>query len=147
MTWHTCWKCHCALSLSTQTQHTPRFSGAQHHHYLLDFLQLVAKRYLGDGRAGDLVMDLLKLKVPKLFAVENRNQEDEKVRHRFSAFLRHYILRWDLRHTILGNMMNIMVRKLNSHMQMSLSLKDHCHLCTTPSYVLLSSGCNLRPAR
>ena len=47
-----------------------RFGGKQHHHYMLGFLKSVAERYHGDGRAGDLIVDLLKLEVPKLFAVE-----------------------------------------------------------------------------
>ena len=59
-------------------------------------------------------MDLLKLEVPKLFAVEGRRKEDEQVRHEFSHFLQNYILSCNLRHTILEKMINILVRKPNS---------------------------------
>ena len=72
-----------------------RFSGAQHHHYLLDFFRSVAERYHSSGRAGNLVVDLLKLKVPKLFAVE-QGEKDEEVRRKFSTFLQNYIRRCDL---------------------------------------------------
>ena len=93
----------------------PRFSGAQHHHYLLDILKLVANRYRDDRRADDLVTDLLKLKVPKLFAVEQGVEKDEKVRLLFSSFLSGYIHRNVLKHTILMKMNKIMVREANSH--------------------------------
>ena len=93
----------------------PRFSSAQHHHYLLDILKRVASRYHDDGRARDLVMDLLKLKVPKLFAVEQGGEKDEKVRLLFSSFLSDYIRRNALKHTILMKMSKIMVREANSH--------------------------------
>ena len=91
---------------------THRFSGAQHHHYLLDFLQSVAERYRGDRRAGELVVDLLKLEVPKLFAVEGGEEEDKAVGLEFSAFLRDFISRNALKPTILGKMNVILVRDL-----------------------------------
>lgn len=139
--------CHIhSLSLSTlsQIQCILRFSGAQHHCFLLEFLQSVAGRYRQDRRAGDLVVDLLKLKVPKLFAVEGGREEDEAVAHEFSAFLRTYILRCNLKYTILAKLMDIMVRELNSHTQMSESHEDHI---TQPImyYSPPLSGCNLRP--
>ena len=102
------------LTTVSQTRYTPRFSSAQRHHYLLDFLQSVAKRYHDDGRAGELVVDLLKLGVPKLFAVEE-GEKDEEVAHKFSAFLRDYINRNRLRHTILGKMNIILVREGDKH--------------------------------
>ena len=90
-----------------------RFSGAHQHYYLLGFFQSVAKRYHDSRRAGNLVVDLLELKVPKLFAVE-QGEKDEEVCCQFSAFLRDYILRCDLKHTILGKMIKILVREPNS---------------------------------
>ena len=95
-----------------------RFSGAHQHHYLLDFFQSVANCYQRNGRAGDLVVDLLQLKVPKLFAVV-RGEKDEVVRCQFSAFVRDYILRCDLKCTIPGKMSKILVKEPNS-----------CVLCT-----------------
>ena len=100
--------------ISLQTQHTLRFSGAQNHHYLLDFLQSVAECYHQDGRGGDLVVDLLKLKVPKLFAVKGGKEEDEAVGRTFSLFLRDYIRKYALKHTFLEKMGVILVSKQNS---------------------------------
>lgn len=81
------------------------------------------------------MVDLLKLKVPKLFAVERGREEDEAVAHEFSAFLRSYILKCSLKHTIVTKIIDIMVRELNSHTQMSES----------QYYSPPLSGCNLRP--
>ena len=55
-------------------------------------------------------MDLLKLEVPKLFAVEGGGKEDQAVAHEFSAFLGDYIFKNGLKHTILGKMNVILVR-------------------------------------
>ena len=111
----------CVFSISTtlpcttipnlHLHNTLRFSGAQHHHYLLDFLQSVAERYHKDGWAEDLVVDLLKLEVPKLFAVEGGSEEDEAVRCEFSRFLQNYIIECDLQPTIFEKMKDIMVRE------------------------------------
>jgi len=103
------------LTAFSQTQHTPRFSGAQHHYFLLDFLQSVAKCYYKDGRAGELLVDLLKLEVPKLFAVEGGEQNNETVGREFSAFLRDYINQNRLKYAILEKMSIILVRKGDKH--------------------------------
>ena len=134
---------------------TSRFSGAQHHHYLLDFLKRVANRYCDDGRAGDFVMDLLKLKVPKLFAVEQGGEKDEEVRCMFTTFLRNYIHRNALKHTILKNMSKIMVRqavlfKHTTKHTLGQKLSHHKArnaMLSTPSipFTLPPLGCNLRP--
>ena len=102
------------LHLFFQIQHTPRFSGAQHHQYLLDFLKCVAERYRDDRQAGDLVLDLLNLKVPKLFAVK-QGENDEGVCHRFVSFLENYICKDALKHTILEKMSDILVREANGY--------------------------------
>ena len=57
------------------------------------------------------MVDLLKLDVPKLFAVEGGEEKDEEVRRKFSAFLRSYILRCSLQHTILKRINDILVRE------------------------------------
>ena len=98
-------------SFFTSQHNTLRFSGAHHHYYLLDLLQSVAERYHQDGRAGDLLVDLLKLEVPKLFAVEEGEEKDEEVRHKFSEFLQNYIFWCNLKHTILKKMESILVRE------------------------------------
>ena len=64
-------------------------------------------------------MDLLRLNLPELFAIEMGKEEDEKVRHSFTAFIRDYILRCALKHTILEKIKNILVRETKSHMQMT----------------------------
>ena len=109
---------------------TPRFSGAHRHHYLLDFLQSVAECYRDDERAGDLVVDLLKLQVPKLFAVEGGREEDEAVRCEFSRFLRKYIL---LECDILEKMSSIMVREPNHQVfcEWTLFLNNNMYYSTT----------------
>ena len=112
MCWHIIYVSNLCISL--QTQHTLRFSGAQNHRYLVNFLKSVAQRYDKDGRAGDLVVDLLKLKVPKLFAVEGGGEKDENVRHKFSGFLKNYIFRCKLKRTIIEEMKKILVREPNS---------------------------------
>ena len=92
-----------------------RFSGAQHHYNLLNFLQSVAKHYFDNGQAGDLVVDLLKLGVPRLFAVVAEGKEDQAVSREFSHFLQGYISRYSLKHIILEKMGDIMVRKAHTY--------------------------------
>ena len=70
----------------------------------------MAERYRDDDRAGDLVVDLLKLDVPKLFAVEGEREKDEAVCCEFSCFLRNYIVECDLQPIIFEK---IMVREPN----------------------------------
>jgi len=77
---------------------------------MLGFLKSVAEHYHGDGRAGDLIVDLLKLEVPKLFAVEGGGEKNEAENDEFSVFLRNYICRCNLKPTILGEMDAILVR-------------------------------------
>ena len=75
----------------------------------------MAKHYFDNGQPGDLIVDLLKLGVPKLFAVETEREEDEAVGCKFSHFLQGYISRYSLKHIILEKMSDIMVRKANIH--------------------------------
>jgi len=139
-------KNHHAVFLQCKTPSHSRFSGAQHHYYLLDFLQSVAKHYFDNGQAGDLIVDLLKLGVPKLSGVEGR--EDETVGHKFSRFLQGYISRHSLKHIILEKMGDIMVRKADIHilcMQTGESLFKGRILGNAPT-PSSPPVCNLRPA-
>ena len=91
-----------------------RFGGARNHYFLLDFLTSVASAYLKDKRQKQFVTDLLQLKVPKLFAVEEGEdeevrKEDLQVATKFSAFLKSYILRHALKHSLLNQMTDILV--------------------------------------
>ena len=92
-----------------------RFGGARNHYFLLDFLKSVSNSYLTEGRQGEFVINLLQLKVPKLFAMEEGSdeiaeKEDLEVARRFSLFLRAYINRHALKHSILGQMSTLLVR-------------------------------------
>ena len=125
-----------------------RFSEAQHHYYLLNFLQSVAKHYFDNGQAGDLVVDLLKLGVPRLFAVVAEGKEDQAVSREFSHFLQGYISRYSLKHIILEKMGDIMVRKADIHilcMQTGESLFKERILGNAPT-PSSPPVCNLRPA-
>lgn len=88
---------------------------AQQHRYLLNFLKSVAERYRDDGRAGELVLDLMKLGVPKLF-VEGvpggvaGEEPRASVPQEFSTFLWEFINRNAVKHTILQQTPLILVR-------------------------------------
>ena len=76
------------------------------------------------------MVDLLKLNISKLFAVEGRREEDETVRREFSAFLEDYILRYALKGAIFKKMSDIMVREAKSGvvcMQMKETHEDACY--------------------
>ena len=122
----------CTTIANINLHNTPRFNGAHHHHYLLDFLQSVAERYRDDDRAGDLVVDLLKLNVPKLFAVEGGSKEDEAVRCEFSCFLRDYmyIFECDFQPTIFEK---IMVREPNHQVLCKWTLLPNDNVTLLPS--------------
>ena len=86
-----------------------RFSGAHAHNCIHDFLQSVAKRYEESGRAKDFVLDLLALRVFKLFAIES--EEDKAVQESFKASLLAFIRRNALKHALLSDMTVIMVTR------------------------------------
>ena len=59
------------------------------------------------------MLDLLKLQVPELFAVDGGGEKDKEVRHKFSNFLHDYICKCHLKHTILKKMNIILVSNRN----------------------------------
>lgn len=87
-----------------------RFTDAQHHKVLLEFIETVAKRYKNQDRAKDFVLDLLHLDVSGLFVTDTEGststlQSDilaSSVPDEFSNFLTDYIQRNNLQETILG---------------------------------------------
>ena len=87
-----------------------RFTG-EHHRFLLDFLKSVANRYRQDSRAAEFILDLLLLEVPKLFTIEGSQEAETAtvISLEFTSFLRDFINRYALKHTILGQMGNILV--------------------------------------
>ena len=56
------------------------------------------------------MLDLLQLGVPKLFASVGDGGEDSAVQQEMAAFLKDYINRSALKHSILSHMTKIMVR-------------------------------------
>ena len=87
-----------------------RYSGAHAHYYVKDFLQKVADRYKSDSRAGEFVLDLLKLQVPKLLSIEPGEEvAGQEVQSEFKKFLQDFIRRNALKHTILTQTSAIVV--------------------------------------
>ena len=91
-----------------------RFTGARNHVFLLDFLKSVSCAYVADERQNELILDLLQLTVPELFAVEEGADEsvqqmDMEVARNFSEFLNCYVHRHVQKHFILFHMTTIIV--------------------------------------
>ena len=91
-----------------------RFGGARNHFFFLDFLRLVASSYVANRRQKEFVLDLLRLSVPKLFAVDEgcdnaTEMEDKEVAKEFTFFLSSFISRHALKHCIMTQMTAIMV--------------------------------------
>ena len=92
-----------------------RFGGARNHYFLSDFLKNVSNSYLAEARQAIFIVDLLQLKVPKLFAMEEQGndeiaeKEDLEVARRFSCFLRAYINRHALKQSVLAQMSTLLV--------------------------------------
>ena len=82
-----------------------RFRGARNHYCIFEFLKSVADAYLSSGRSTQFVFGLLDLNVPKLFAVteegnEEERKEDMDMAENFKAFLHNYIRVNALKHGI-----------------------------------------------
>lgn len=106
-----------------------RFGGARNHNFLLDFLKSASNSYLIEARQAMFVIDLLQLKVPRLFAVEEgadeiAETEDLEVARRFILFLRAFINRHALKQTVLAQMSTILV-----------SIIIYIYKCTTMSWM------------
>ena len=94
-----------------------RFTDAQHHKFLLEFIKSMAKCYKDQDRAKDFILDLLHLDVPGLFVTDSEGststlQSDilaSSVPDEFSNFLTDYIQRSNLQETILGEVETIWV--------------------------------------
>ena len=91
-----------------------RWPGARNQFFLLHFLKSVSNSYFTEARPAAFVVDLLQLKVPKLFAVEEESdemaeKEDLEVSRRFCYFLRGYINRHTLKQSLLAQMSTLLV--------------------------------------
>lgn len=95
-----------------------RFSGAHSHYFIDGFLQSVAEKYQESKRGTDYILDLLKLPVKNLLAIdperevamENVTKTGEDVQSSFKQFLHEFITRNSLKHTLLMKMEIIMVK-------------------------------------
>ena len=92
-----------------------RFPGARHHGFLFNFLDTVSCVYLNSQRHQEFVFHLLEFRVPKLFAVDYE-ECDEEVRkvdaaigENFRTFLYSYITSNCLKNTIITKIARIMV--------------------------------------
>lgn len=101
-----------------------RFTDAQHHKFVLDFLKSVAQTYLNQGRAKDFLLDLLHLNVPNLFVMDSQEGSDsalqndllaESVPDEFTHFLSDYIQRNSLHDVILNEIETIWVGLSRHH--------------------------------
>ena len=87
-----------------------RFTDAQHHKFLLDFIRSVALCYKDQDRSKDFILDLLHLDVPGLFVTDAEGSTSTlqsdilsiSVSDEFSNFLAEYIQRNSLQETLLG---------------------------------------------
>lgn len=92
-----------------------RFIGARHHGFLYNFLDTVSCAYVGSQRKKEFVFDLLNFKVPKLFALdpeecdEETIKEDTTVRQKFTKFLHNFIESNALKNTIVTQIKLIIV--------------------------------------
>ena len=75
-----------------------------------EFLQSIAIKYQEDRRARDFVVDLVKIRVPRLLAIEpGEEKAGSEVQTSFKQFLQSYIRRNALKHTLLTHISHIMV--------------------------------------
>ena len=96
-----------------------RFTDAQHHTFLLEFMKSVGQCYLEQGRACHFMLDLLQLDVPSLFGMESAGSTSSlqsdilatSVPDQFTHFLSDYVQRNALQETILGEVETIWVRE------------------------------------
>lgn len=93
-----------------------RFIGAENHFFLCPFMEAVGKKYIDDKRSPEFLVDLLQLKVPKLFALEEANVTggcmQNEVPKKFSSFIRSYINSNALKSHLLIQMKPILVMLL-----------------------------------
>ena len=92
-----------------------RFIGAENHFFLCSFMEAVGRKYVEDKRSPLFLVDLLQLKVPKLFALEDTNVTGDttpsEVPRKFSSFIRSYINSNALKSHLLMQMTAILVKK------------------------------------
>ena len=93
---------------------THRFSGAQNHGFILEFLIHVSDNYRDERKAKQFVLDLLGMHLNGLFGVEQLTGKDhaaQSVPITFQTFLREYIQRNHLTSAIIAHVTAIWVRR------------------------------------
>ena len=90
-----------------------RHSGANNHHFLLKFIKSIGTQYVTDKRPHDFILDLLKIDVPKLFALPEKTDNGYdvavEVQSNLSTFVQDYIYSNDLKKGLLPRMSKILV--------------------------------------
>ena len=87
-----------------------RFPGAKSHSFFLEFLSKVEASYIKRGRNREFMIDILTMKVPKLFAVNSATQIDDlEVVEKFRVQLRQHINNNALKLSIVSNLSRILV--------------------------------------
>ena len=90
-----------------------RHSGANNHHFLLEFIKQVGAQYVTDQRPRDFILDLLKINVPMLFALPEKTDNGYdvavEVQSNLSTFVQEYIYDNGLKKGLLPRMSKMLV--------------------------------------
>ena len=87
-----------------------RVPGAQNQHFILNFIKSIGEMYTMDSRSADFILDLLAVKVPKLFAVSYAECTlDVAVQNEFSIYLHSYIQMNGLKRDMMKSIDKILV--------------------------------------
>ena len=81
------------------------------HRTILMFLKRIAEHYCKESRAHEFILDLISLKVPKLFSTEGKEKKEDTqpVAADFTKFLGEFIARKGLKSVVLAHLQHIMV--------------------------------------
>ena len=92
---------------------TCRHSGGHNHRFLLEFIKRVGTHYATDRRPLDFILDLLDIKVPKLFALPEKTDNGYavavEVQGNLSTIVQDYIYLNALKSGLLQRMSKILV--------------------------------------
>ncbi|KAL5475173.1 hypothetical protein EMCRGX_G027240 [Ephydatia muelleri] len=103
---------------------TDRHSGANNHHFLLDFIKQVGAQYVTDKRPRDFILDLLKINVPMLFALPEKTDNGYdvavEVQSNLSTFVQEYIYDNGLKKGLLPRMSKMLSEQLDDFQQLML---------------------------
>lgn len=87
-----------------------RVPGAHNQHFILNFMTSIGATYTMDSRSADFILDLLAVKVPKLFAVSDVGCAlGVAVQKEFSMYLHSYIQTNGLKRDMMKSIDKILV--------------------------------------